>query len=138
MDESEVRSVEARAPALVTPRQRAWTAGGALLLGLGGLLLAVGLIGLATLGGGAAILALAIPPAGVGYLVLRRIAAARTTAVSVALAYAAFALYVATAPLRGLTPPDGSGAPGPDLALLVLGTAFGAAALLLIIGKPER
>ena len=138
MDESEVRSVEVRGRALVTPRQRAWTAGGALLLGLGGLLLTIGLIGLATLGGGAAILALAIPPAGVGYLVLRRIAAARTTAVSVALAYAAFALYVATAPLRGLTPSDGSGAPGPDLALLVLGTAFGAAALLLIIGKPER
>ncbi len=138
MDESKVRPAEARAPALVTPRQRAWTAGGALLLGLGGLLLAVGLVGLATLGGGVAILLLAIPPAGVGYLVIRRVAAARTTAVSVGLAYAAFAVYVATAPLRGLTPPDGTSAAAPDLALLVLGTAFGAAAVLLIAGKPSR
>ena len=103
---------------------------------LGILLLAIGLIGLATAGGGAALIILAIPPAGAGALALRRLAAVRTTAVSVALAYGAFALYVATAPLRGLTTPDGSNPAGPDFALLVIGAVFGLAAVLLIVGKP--
>ena len=56
---------------------------------------------------------------------------------SVALAYAAFALYVATAPLRGVTPADGAPAPGPDLVLILIGAAFGAAAVLLIVGEAD-
>ena len=121
---------------VLAARERAWAAGGFVLVGLGILLLAIGLIGLATAGGGAALIILAIPPAGAGALALRRLAAVRTTAVSVALAYGAFALYVATAPLRGLTTPDGSNPAGPDFALLVIGAVFGLAAVLLIVGKP--
>ena len=116
-------------------RQRAWSAAGILLLALGLLLLATGLIGLAALDGGAAFLALAIPPVGCGILVLRRTGSARTSALSVALAYGAFALYVATAPLRGLTPPDGTPSPGPDLVLSLVGAAFAAAAALLLVGE---
>jgi hypothetical protein len=59
----------------------------------------------------------------------------RVSALSIALAYAAFALYVATAPLRGLTPADGAPAPGPDLVLILVGAAFGAGAALLLVGE---
>jgi hypothetical protein len=128
--------IEGGSPAFASARRRAWGVAGILMLGLGGLLFAVGLIGLATAGGGAAFIALAIPPAAVGYLVLRRMAAVRVSALSVSLAYGAFALYVATGPFRGLTPADGSGSAGPDLALMLIGAAFGAAAVLLIISEP--
>ena len=136
MGESEIGTVEGEIRAATSIRRRAWGVAGMLMLGLGGLLFAVGLIGLATAGGGGAFIALAIPPAGGGYLVLRRMAAVRVSALSVSLAYGAFALYVATAPLRGLTAADGSGSAGPDLALMLIGAAFGAAAVLLIIGEP--
>ena len=99
--------------------QRAWLArGGALLLGLAGLLLAAGLVGLVSRGGGMAFLILGLPPAGAGFLVIAGWPPCGSALVSVALAYAAFALYVATAPLRGLTPADGAPfagtGPGPD------------------------
>jgi hypothetical protein len=144
MDDPEIGAVEgevlvkspAAAPASV--RQRAWTSAGILLLALSALLLATGLIGLVSGGGGMAFLVLGLPPAGAGFLVYRRVASVRVSALSVALAYAAFALYVAAAPLRGVTPADGAPAPGPDLVLIVVGAAFGAAALLLLVGEPAR
>ena len=121
-----------------TSRRRAWTASGIVLLALAGLLVATGVLGLVSGGGGLAILILAIPPAGVGLLVQRGVAPVRVSAMSVALAYAAFAVYVATAPLRGLTPADGAPSPGPDVVLLLVGAAFGVAAALLLVGDPER
>jgi len=138
MDEPEIGTVEAEIRAPASIRRRAWGAAGILLLALGAVLLATGLIGLISGGAGLAFLVLALPPAGAGLLVHRRIAAVRVSALSVALAYAAFALYVATAPLRGLTPADGAPAPGPDLVLILVGAAFAAAAALLLVGEPTR
>jgi hypothetical protein len=139
MDEPEIGSVEgevvATAPASV--RRRAWRAAGILLLGLAALLLATGVVGLVSGGGGMAFLILGLPPAGTGFLVYRRVASVRVTALSVALAYAAFALYVAAAPLRGVTAADGAPPPGPDLVLLLVGAAFGVAALLLLVGEAD-
>jgi hypothetical protein len=131
-------AVEPRESGRESSRRLAWAAGGLVLLALGGLLLAIGLVGLATGGAEVAFLALALPPAGTGLLVRRRVASGRVSAVSVALAYAAFALYVATSPLRGLTPAEGAPAPGPDLALVLVGAAFGLGAALLLVGDPER
>jgi hypothetical protein len=119
-------------------RRRAWAAGGFVLLALSGLLVATGVVGLVTGGAEVAFLALSLPPAGTGLLVRRRVASVRVSAVSVALAYGAFALYVATSPLRGLTPAEGAPSPGPDLALIVVGAAFGLAAALVLVGSPER
>ena len=136
MEESEIGPVEGDIRASASIRRRAWGLAGILLVGLGVLLLVTGLIGLITAGGGVAFLVLALPPAGVGLLVRRRLAAVRVSALSVSLAYGAFALYVATTPLRGLTPADGSGSPGPDLALILIGAAFGLAAVLLLVGEP--
>jgi hypothetical protein len=138
MDEPEIGAAEGEIQAIVSVRQRAWGAAGILLLALGVLLLATGLIGLVSGGGGMAFLVLGLAPAGAGFLVHRRVASVRVSALSVALAYAAFALYVATAPLRGLTPADGAPAPGPDLVLILVGAAFGAAAVLLLVGEVER
>jgi len=143
MDDPEIEAVDgevltktpAAAPASV--RRRAWGVAGIMLLALGVLLLATGLIGLGSGGGGMAFLILALPPLGAGFLVYRRVASVRVTALSVALAYAAFALYVAAAPLRGVTPADGAPAPGPDLVLILVGVAFGGAALLLLVGEAD-
>ncbi|MGH2464140.1 MAG: hypothetical protein ACRDGI_01650 [Candidatus Limnocylindrales bacterium] len=137
MDEPEIGLVEGESQAPASVRERAWTAAGILLLALGAVLLATGLVGLVTGGGGAAFLVLGLPPAGTGFLVHRRVSSVRVSAVSVALAYAAFALYVAAAPLRGVTPADGAPAPGPDLVLILVGAAFGAAAVLLIVGEAD-
>jgi hypothetical protein len=136
MDEPEIGIVDGEMRAPVSVRQRAWSAAGFLLLAMGALLAATGLVGLVSGGGGMAFLVLAVPPAGAGFLVYRRVASVRVSALSIALAYAAFALYVATAPLRGLTPADGAPAPGPDLVLILVGAAFGAAAGLLLVGEP--
>jgi hypothetical protein len=137
MDESGIGPAKGEVRGSVSVRQRAWTAAGILLIALGGLLLATGLIGLVADGGGAAFVFLALPPASTGFLVHRRLAAVRVSAVSVALAYAAFALYVATTPLRGLAPADGAPSAGPDLLLIVVGAAFSASAVLLFIGEPR-
>lgn len=134
--EQDTSAVESRQDGRESTRQRAWMAGGILLLALGGLLVAAGLVGFVTGGGGAAFVVLALPPAGAGALAYRRVASVRVSAVSVALAYAAFALYVATGPLRGVTPADGAPAPGPDLVLGLVGAAFGLAAVLLLVGEP--
>jgi hypothetical protein len=136
MDEPEMGTVEGNIRAPASLRQRAWGAAGILLLALGALLVATGLIGLVS-GGGMAFLVLALPPAGAGLLVYRRVASVRISALSIALAYAAFALYVAAAPLRGVTPADGAPAPGPDLVLILVGAAFGAAAVLLLVGEAD-
>jgi hypothetical protein len=135
MDESEIGTVEGEIRAPDSIRQRAWGAAGILLLALGALLLATGLIGLVSGGGGVAFMVLGLPPTGAGLLVYRRVASVRVSAVSVALAYAAFALYVATAPLRGLTTAEGAPSPGPDLVLLLVGAGFGVAAALLLVGE---
>jgi hypothetical protein len=136
MDEPEIGIGEGESRAPVSVRQRAWSAAGILLLVLGALLAATGLIGLVSGGGGMAFLVLAVPPAGAGFFVYRRVTSVRVSALSIALAYAAFALYVAAAPLRGVTPADGAPAPGPDLVLILVGAAFGAAAALLLVGEP--
>src|SRR5579862_422402 len=137
MTEPEFVAAETEGRRSPSIRQQAWFVAGILLVVLGALPLAAGLVGLAT-GGEVAFLVLALPPAAAGVLVLRRVSAVRTTAVSVALAYAAFALYVATTALRGPAPEDGSAAPGPDLVLLLVGVAFGAAAVLTLLGDQER
>jgi hypothetical protein len=135
-DESDPRDVTHSPSGLI--RGRLWQAAGILLIGLGILLVAVGLGGLVTSGGGLAYVALAVPPGGLGILVMRRVARARIGAVSVSLAYAAFAASVAVAPYQGLTEPDASNLPGPDAGLVLVGAAFAAAALLLLIGSPVR
>jgi hypothetical protein len=141
VDEPEIGTVDGEiqgdARATASVRQRAWEAAGILLLALAALLVVTGIIGLVTGGGGLAFLVLALPPGGAGFLVRRRVAAVRVSALSVALAYAAFALYVATAPLRGVTQADGAPSPGPDLVLILVGAAFGAAAVLLLVGEAD-
>ena len=118
-------------------RPRAWQAAGIVLFAVGIGLLAIALIGLVSAGGGLALVVLAILPCMAGGLVLRRTPGARVVGLSVSLAYAAFLASVATAPWRGLTPAPGTQPASIDPGSVLLGLAFVAAAVLLIVGTPR-
>ena len=89
-----------------------------------------------TTGSGLAILIFSVPPLVAGAWVMVRGAWARTLGALVGAVYAAFIAYVATTPLRGITPPPGQSREPMDLGLVMLATGFALATLLIVAGKP--
>lgn len=118
-------------------RRAAWLLGSGLLLVLGIACLAVAVVGLLGFGGGVSFAVLALPLLAAGVVTMRNgVRLARVAAATVALAYAVAIVLVATAPLRGLTPPPGQTAPGPDPAALLLAAACAVAGVLVLTGDP--
>lgn len=118
-------------------RRTAWLAGSALLLGLGIACLAVAVVGLIMLGGGVSFVVLAIPLLAAGTLAARSsVPAARVLASSVAFVCAALIAFVATAPLRGLTPPPGQPLPVIDGGAILLAAGCAIAGVLVLAGDP--
>ncbi len=118
-------------------RHGAQQVGGVVLLVLGALSIAVALVGSIFAGSGVAFLPLALPLLVAGYVVLRAIRGARVLGLSVAVIYGVAVGYVATTPLRGLTPAPGQSVaidPGSGL----VAAAFLTAALLLLVGRADR
>ena len=107
-------------------RGAAWYLGGFLMLALGVVLIA---------SGGVGILLLAIPPLAVGVWVILGRRWARAIGMTVAFGYAAMVGYVATTPLRGLTPPAGQEREPLEPTLVGLTIAFLVAGLLIALGK---
>ena len=54
----------------------------------------------------------------------------------VGMAYALIATFVATTPLRGLTPPPGQSREPLDAGIVLVAIGFAIAALLIAVGKP--
>lgn len=101
-------------------------------------ILAIGLVGIVVWGGGVAFVALAVPPAAAGFGVIRRFPWARTLAVAVACGYAIVCAFVATTPLRGLTPAPGQPAVGLDPVWTAAAVAFVVAAVLVGMSKADH
>jgi len=119
-------------------RRGAWDAGGVVLLALRIGSIAVALAGLIFAGGGVVFFPLAVPPLAAGYGLLRRVRGARLFGFGVAVAYAISVAYIATTPLRGLTPPPGHGAASIDPGPVLVAVDFLAAAILIVFGKADR
>ena len=115
-------------------RRAAWTAGGLLLGALGLAAAAAGLVGFALFGGGVALVAVGLPPLVAAAGVRGRHRRARPLALLVALAYAIVVAFVATTPLRGLTPAPGEPPAAPVLGGVLVAVAFLATAVLLAAG----
>ena len=79
-----------------------------------------------------------VVPIVVGLAAIRRIPWARAGAFATALIYALVLAFVATAPLRGLTPPPGETRPPLDFATASLAVGFVVAAVLLALGDRQR
>ena len=117
-------------------RRAGWTAGGLLLGALGLASVAAGLIGFVLFRGGLALVVVGVPPLVAAAGVLGRRSHARPLAVLVALAYAVVVAFVATTPLRGLTPAPDQPPASPVLGAVLVALAFLAAAVLLALGDP--
>ena len=117
-------------------RRAAWTSGGLLLGALGLCAVAAGLIGFVLFRGGLALVAVGVPPLLAAAEVLRRRRLARPLALLVALAYAVVVAFIATTPLRGLTPPPDQPPASPVLGGVLVAAAFLAPAVLLAVGDP--
>jgi hypothetical protein len=116
-------------------REVAGRAGAVLLMALGIGSMALGFGGSIMAGGGILFLPLGLPPLVAGYAVWRRLPWSRVSGVAVALAYAGVVAYVATTPLRGLTPPPGQSGAALDPGSIVIALAFLLAAILILAGR---
>ena len=116
------------------PRRGAWTSAGLLLGALGLASVAAGLVGFALFRGGLALVAVGVPPLVGSAGVLGRRHHARPLALLVALAYAIVVGFIATTPLRGLTPAPSEPSASPVLGGVLVAVAFLAAAALLAVG----
>lgn len=103
----------------------------------GVLLIALALV-MALASPGIGIIAMALPPVAVGVWTLALRPLARPLAILAGLAYGAIIAFVATTPLRGLTPPPGQSRDPLDPATVALAVGFLVVAGLAAIGKPVR
>jgi hypothetical protein len=90
-----------------------------------------------TTGSGVMILLLALPPLAAGAWVIVAGRWARALGLAVSFGYAAAVGFVATTPLRGLTPPPGQGREPLDPTMVALTIAFLVAGLLVALGMPR-
>lgn len=111
-----------------------WRAGGWLLVGLA----LASIAELAPGEGGLMIVVLALPLLLGGFLVLRGLPLARTVGVLLPVLYGIGVAFVATTPLRGLTPAPGQSREPVDAATLVVAALLLLAAVLVAIGQPAR
>ena len=125
---------------MLLARQRAWQAGAALLALLGLACVAVPIVAL--MGGqpgGWGFLLVGLPLLVLGVAGLRGVdAAVRLAGSLAALACGAVSILISTTPLRGLTPPPGAPAPSIEPVSMLVGLAFIAVAVLLLVGLPKR
>ncbi len=120
-------------------RRAAWSAGGVVLLAMGGLSAAIAIGGLVFAGGGIIFLPLALPPLAAGYMVVHAMPGARVVGLVVAALYGGFLWFVATYPLGGLTPPPGQSDPRQiDVASALVACAFLASAVMILAGSGRR
>ena len=123
---------------MLQARHRAWRAGAALLTLLGLAAIAVPVVAL--IGGqpgGWGFLLVGLPLLVLGVAGLRGVdAAVRLAGSAAALACGAVSILISTTPLRGLTPPPGAPAPSIEPVSMLVGLAFVAAAILLLVGVP--
>lgn len=119
-------------------RAVAWRAGAYLLMALGIGSITLGLGGLLLIGGGLLFVPLGLPPIVAGYAVWRRLRWSRVSGAAVGLSYAGAVAYVATTPLRGLTPPPGQSGGSVDPGFVAIAVIFLAAAILVIAGRADE
>ena len=117
-------------------RRAAWSAGGVILLAIGGISAAAAIAGLIFAGGGVLFLPLALAPLVAGYAVVRMRPGARMFGLLVAALYGGFAAFVATYPLGGLTPALGQvDHRHIDTGSALVACVFLAAAVLIAMGR---
>lgn len=109
------------------------------LLALGGVSVAVAIVGLIFAGGGIIFLPLALPLLAAGYMVVRAMPGARLVGLLVSVLYGSFIWSVATYPLHGLTPPLGQADTRQiDAGSALVACAFLAAAIVILVGSGRR
>jgi hypothetical protein len=130
-----VSALQDLGPRTTPARRVAWRSGAFLLMAMGVVSIALGLGGSITAGGGLLLIPLGIPPLVAGWAVWRRRRWSRPSGGALALAYAGSVAYVATTPLRGLTPPSGESGAAIDPGSLMIAWIFLVAAILIMAGR---